>query len=71
MVALVKLQQSFRAGSEASQGLCMMALCCYLEFNVRKIAIFVKISNYMLLCKVVAMVILHKILSAGHLSNVA
>ena len=30
-----------------------------------------KISKYMLLCKVVAMVILHKFLSAGHLSNVA
>ena len=32
---------------------------------------FFKISKYMLLCKVVAMVILHQFLSAGHLSNVA
>ena len=32
---------------------------------------FFKISKYMLLCKVVAMVILHQILSAGHLSNVS
>ena len=32
---------------------------------------FFKISKYMLLCKVVAMVILHKLLSARHLSNVA
>ena len=32
---------------------------------------FLKISKYMLLCKVVAMVILHQFLSAGNLSNVA
>ena len=32
---------------------------------------FFKISKYMLLCKVVAMAILHQFLSAGHLSNVA
>ena len=30
-----------------------------------------KISKYMLLCEVVATVILHQFLSAGHLSNVA
>ena len=33
---------------------------------------FFKISKYMLLCKMVAMVILHQFLSAGHvMSNVA
>ena len=32
---------------------------------------FFKISKYMLLCKVVAMVILHQVFSAGYLSNVA
>ena len=38
---------------------------CKKNFN------FFKISKYMLLCKVVAMVILHQFLSAGHLSNAA
>ena len=37
-----------------------------------KNCIFFKISKYMLLCKMVAMVILHQFLSAGHvMSNVA
>ena len=41
------------------------------KIECKKNYIFFKISKYMLLCKVVAMVILHKLLSAGHLSNVA
>ena len=50
----------------------MMTLCFYPELNVRKIAFFSKFQKYMLLCKVVAMVILHQFLSAGHIiSNLA
>ena len=41
------------------------------RIECKKNCSFFKISKYMLLCKVVAMVILHQFLSAGHLSNVA
>ena len=50
----------------------MKTLCFYTELNVRKIAIFFKISKFILLCKVVAMLILQQFLSAGHImSNLA
>ena len=41
------------------------------RIEYKKNCIFIKFFKYMLLCKVVAMVILHQFLSAGHLSNVA
>ena len=44
----------------------------YRIIESKKNCIFFKISKYMLLCKMVAMVILHQFLSAGHvMSNVA
>ena len=39
----------------------------YRRIECKKICIFFKISKYMLLCKMVAMVILHQFLSAGHI----
>ena len=41
------------------------------RIDCKKNCIFFKISKYMLLCNMVAMVILHQFLSAGHLSIVA
>ena len=47
----------------------MMTLFLSIEYRIIESK---KISKYMLLCKVVAMVILHQFLSAGHvMSNVA
>ena len=44
----------------------------YRIIESKKNCIFFKISKYILLCKMVAMVILHQFLSAGHvMSNVA
>ena len=42
-----------------------------IQYRIIKNCKFFKISKYMLLCKMVAMVILHQLLSAGHImSNV-
>ena len=41
------------------------------RIECKKNCIFFKISKYMLLCKLDAMVILHQFLSSGHLLNVA
>ena len=41
------------------------------RIECKKNCIFFKISKYMLLCKVAAIVILHQFLSAVHLLNVA
>ena len=53
----------------------MMTLFISIENRIiesKKKCKFFKISKYMLLCKMVAMVILHQFLSAGHvMSNVA
>ena len=61
MVSLVILQQSFRS----------LLSIDYRIIESKKNYNFFKISKYMLLCKMVAMVILHQFLSAGHImSNV-
>ena len=53
----------------------MMTLFLSIENRIiesKKNCIFLKISKYMLLCRMVGMVILHQFLSAGHvMSNVA
>ena len=53
----------------------MMTLFLSIEYRIiesKKNWNFFKISKYMLLCKMVAMVILHQFLGAGHvMSNVA
>ena len=53
----------------------MMTLFLSIEYRIiesKKKLQFFKISKYILLCKMVAMVILHQFLSAGHImSNVA
>ena len=53
----------------------MMTLFLSIEYRIiesKKNCKFFKISKYMLLCKMVAMVILHQFLSSGHvMSNVA
>ena len=53
----------------------MMTLFLSIEYGIiesKKNCKFFKISKYILLCKMVAMVILHEFLSAGHvMSNVA
>ena len=53
----------------------MMTLFLSIEYRLiesKKNCKFFKISKYMLLCKMVAMVILHQYLSTGHvMSNVA
>ena len=52
----------------------MMTLFLSIEYRIiesKKNCKFFKISKYILLCKMVAMVILHQFLSAGHvMSNV-
>ena len=53
----------------------MITLFLSIEYRIiesKKKYKFLKFSKYMLLCKMVAMVILHQFLSAGHvMSNVA
>ena len=53
----------------------MITVFLSIEYRIiesKKNCNFLKISKYMLLCKMVAMVILHQFLSAGHvMSNVA
>ena len=71
MVALVKLQQSIRTGMKHHKGILYDDFMLLSRIECKKNCIFFKISKYMLLCKVVAMVILHLFLSAGHImSNV-
>ena len=61
MVALVKLQRSYRAGNEESQGKLYDGFMLLSRIEYKKNCIFFKSSKYMLLCKVVAMVILHQV----------
>ena len=53
----------------------MMTLFLSIEYRIiesKKNCKFFKISKYMLLCKMITVVILHQLLSAGHvMSNVA
>ena len=76
MVALVKLQQSFRTEMKHHKGILynnfMFLSKTYRIIESKKNCKFFRISKYMLLCKMVAMVIFHQFLSAGHvMSNVA